>query len=168
MTMLEWGALGELIGGIDIIVSLIYVALQIKQNTDTLKLSTIHNTAEDLADIYLVPAQNNELADIFFRGMQDLNTLDAIERLRLYSYYHKFFRTMENVHYQFSHGALEPGQFKGITNQFVFLISLPGGLVYWQERRRWYNDDFQTYLDAELAAYDRQHEEIKFAGTVNN
>jgi len=30
MTLLEWGAIGELIGGVAIIVSLIYVGLQIK------------------------------------------------------------------------------------------------------------------------------------------
>ena len=68
MTLMAWGALGELIGGIAIIVSLIYVGLQIKQNTDALKLSTVRNTAEDLADLYLVPAQNSELADIFFEA----------------------------------------------------------------------------------------------------
>ena len=32
MTLLEWGALGELIGGIAIIVSLIYVGRQLKQS----------------------------------------------------------------------------------------------------------------------------------------
>jgi len=80
MTLLEWGALGELIGGIAIIVSLIYVGLQIKQNTDTLKLSTIHNTMEDFADLYLFPAENSEFADIFFRGLQDINTVPAKTR----------------------------------------------------------------------------------------
>ena len=32
MTLVEWGALGELIGGVAIIVSLIYVGVQIKDS----------------------------------------------------------------------------------------------------------------------------------------
>ena len=96
MTLLEWGAIGELIGGVAIIVSLIYVGLQIKQNSYALKLSTAQNTVEDMADLYLYPAQNGELADIFFRGLQDLDAVEGSDRLRLYGFFHKFFRTYEN------------------------------------------------------------------------
>ncbi len=156
MTLLEWGALGELIGGIAIIVSLIYVGLQIKQNTETLKLNTIHNTAEDMADLYLVPAENSEFADIFFRGLQDIHALEGIDRLRFYGFLHKFFRTYENVHYQFTRGALEAEPFKGITKQFIFVTSTPGGQVYWPERKSWYNKEFQAYVDRELASPDRE------------
>jgi len=163
MTLLEWGALGELIGGIAIIVSLIYVGLQIKQNTDTLKLSTIHNTMEDFADLYLFPAENSEFADIFFRGLQDINALESVDRLRLFGYFHKFYRTCENSHYQFTRGALESEPFKGITDQFVFITSMPGAQFYWQERKSWYSEEFQAYLDRELASPDR--EIIKLAGT---
>ena len=34
MTIIEWGAIGELLGGIAIIVSLIYVGIQIKHSTN--------------------------------------------------------------------------------------------------------------------------------------
>ena len=163
MTLLEWGALGELIGGIAIIVSLIYIGLQIKQNAFALKLSTAHSTLEDLADVYLFPAQNSEIADIFFRGLQDINALEGVDRLRFYGYLHKFYRTFENTHYQFTRGALESESFKGITKQFLFITLMPGGQVYWQERKSWYSEEFQAYLDRELAAPDQ--EVFKLAGT---
>ena len=146
MTLLEWGALGELIGGIGIIVSLIYVGLQVKQNTAALQVSTVHDTMEDFADLYLVPAQNREFADIFFKGLQDISALEGVDRLRFYSYLHKFFRTSENAHYQFTHGALEAKPFKGIANQYIFLTSMPGTQVYWQERKSCYNEEFR-YVD---------------------
>lgn len=66
MTLFEWGALGELVGGVAIIVSLIYVGLQIKQNTNALKLNTAHNTVEELADLLLNPAQHADLATYSF------------------------------------------------------------------------------------------------------
>ena len=163
MTLMEWGALGELIGGVAIVVSLIYVGLQIKQNTNALKLSTAHDATTDMADLNLLPAQHPEFADIFFRGLQDINALKGSERLTLYGYFHKFFRTYENTYYQFTHGALESGPFKSITKQYIFLTSLPGAQVYWQERKSWYNEEFQAYLDRELTSPDR--EIFKMAGT---
>ena len=162
MTLLEWGALGELIGGVAIIVSLVYVGLQVKQNTDTLKLSTVHNTAADCADLYMVPAQNSELADICFRGLQDIDTLEEVYRLLFFGYLNKFFRTYENAHYQFTRGALEPKPFNGVSKQFMSVISMPGVQVYWQERMSWYNEDFQAHVDLALTSPDR--EDFKLAG----
>ena len=40
MTIQDWGAVGEIIGGIAIIISLIYVGLQIRQNTKATKVAT--------------------------------------------------------------------------------------------------------------------------------
>ena len=154
--MVEWGALGELVGGIAIIVSLVYVGIQVKQNTKVLRLNTAHNTTEDLADLYLIPAQNSEIANIFFQGIQDIDALQGVERLRFYGYLHKFIRTYENAHYQFSSGALESGSFNGITEQFIFVTSLPGGQAYWEERKSWYNENFRSFVDRKLASPDRE------------
>ena len=156
MNILEWGALGELIGGIAIIVSLIYVGIQVKQNTVALQLRTAHNTTEDLADLYLIPAQNGEIANIFFHGVQDIDALIGVDRLRFYGYLHKFIRTYENAHYQYSRGALESDSFRGITKQFIFVMSLPGGQAYWEERKSWYKEDFQWFIDSEIASPERE------------
>ncbi len=133
-----------------VIVSLIYVGIQIQQNTDTLKLSTAHNTAEDFTSIYLLLAECGEMADIFYRGLQDPETLESVERLRFYAYFHKFFRTFENAYYQFTRGALEAEPFEGITQQLLILKTLPGVQTYWQDRKDWYNKTFQEYVDSEI------------------
>ncbi len=163
MSLLEWGALGELIGGVAIIISLIYVGLQIRQNTIAQKLSTAHRISEDLADLYLMPAASDDMADIFIRGLTDIDAVEGTDRLRFYGYLHKFFRTNENAHYQFTHGALESQAYEGISEQFRFIASTPGGRVYWQDRRSWYNDNFRDYVESLIATSDG--EALKLAGT---
>ena len=163
MTLLELGALGELVGGVAIVISLIYVGLQIKQNTNAQRLSTAHRISEDLADLYLTPASSNDLADIFMRGLTEIDALDGTDRLRFYGFLHKFFRTNENAHYQFTHGALESEAYEGITEQFRFIASTPGGRIYWQDRRSWYSGRFQDYVDTLIAMSDG--ESMKLAGT---
>ena len=109
-----------------VIVTLSYVGVQIRQHTDALRVSTAHNTAEDFSATYLLMAERGELADILFRGMQNLEALEPVERLRFYAYFHKFFRAVENAHYQFTRGALEAQPFEGISQQLALLKTLNG------------------------------------------
>ncbi len=146
-----------------VIVTLIYVGIQIKQNTDTLKANTAHNTAEDFSALYLILAERGEVANIFLRGAQDFEALESVERLRFYAYFHKFFRTFENAYYQFTRGALEAEPFEGIIQQFVLLTSLPGVQTYWQDRKNWYNKTFQAYVDSEIMPTEVKG--FKLAGT---
>ena len=156
--------IAEISAAVLVIVSLIYVGIQIQQNTDTLKLSTAHNTAEDFSAPYLLIAERGEVADIFLRGMQDIEALEPVERLRFYAYFHKFFRTYENAYYQFRRGALEADPFEGLTQQLVMLKSLPGVQTYWQDRKDWYNKKFQEYVDNEIMPIEGK-ESYKLAGT---
>ncbi len=48
MTISEWGAIGELIGGIAIIISLIYVGIQVKHSTQTAEAAA----AQSFADVH--------------------------------------------------------------------------------------------------------------------
>lgn len=46
MTIQDWGALGEMIGGAAIIVSLIYVGVQLKQGNRETKAATLQATLD--------------------------------------------------------------------------------------------------------------------------
>lgn len=156
MSLVEWGALGELVGGVAIIVSLIYVGIQIKQNTMAQRLNTSHQISEDLADVYLFPSSSEDMARIFIDGLSKEHALKGPEHMRFYGYLHKFLRTMENAYYQYRHGALEWHAFEGVTRQFQFIVSTPGGQQYWRERGHWYNDEFKAYVDDLIATDDQQ------------
>jgi hypothetical protein len=164
MSLDQIANIAEISAAVLVIVSLIYVGIQIQQNTDTLKLSTAHNTAEDFSAPYLIIAERGEIADIFLRGMQDIAALEPVERLRFYAYFHKFFRTYENAYYQFRRGALEAEPFEGLTQQLVMLTTLPGLQAYWQDRKFWYNKTFQEYVDNEIMTVE-VNKDYKLAGT---
>ncbi len=68
MTMLEWGALGELIGGIAIIGSLIYVGIQIRQNTRAVRGSTLHKVTDFWGALFLRLAEP-EVAQAYAAGL---------------------------------------------------------------------------------------------------
>ena len=80
-----------------------------------------------MSEIYLLPATNESVHNVFYFGLQNFDELDDPDRIRLYSYLHKFCRTAENLHYQFLHRALDGDIFGGLSKQFIAIMSLPAG-----------------------------------------
>ncbi len=151
MTIQDWGALGEMIGGIAIIISLIYVGLQVKQATKAVRLNTAHDVAEDCRGIYALIAQDVAIADIWLRGLTSIETIQGAERTQFYSLLHTFFRAFDNAHYQMSEGALDKRQWESMAQQFFWLKDFPGMLEYWRERKFIFSKEFQDYFDREVA-----------------
>jgi hypothetical protein len=69
MTLASLANVGEFLGGIAVIVSLVYVALQIRQNTKTIRGSTLQQNTDFWGDLFLQLAQP-ELAHVYSTGMQ--------------------------------------------------------------------------------------------------
>ena len=62
MTIQEWGAIGELIGAVAVVASLVYLAVQIRQNTRQLSLSM---QATELAAFERNVAAGNHVREMF-------------------------------------------------------------------------------------------------------
>ncbi len=73
MTLLEWGALGELIGGIAIIVSLIYVGRQLKQSNSMARSAVRQEISSELnfwaTSIACSPSLGETLTKVHFEDL---------------------------------------------------------------------------------------------------
>ena len=65
MTLQDLGSLGEFIGAIAVVISLVYLAAQIRQNTRALHSSSYAQSAEQLWLVNLAIAQDRDLARIW-------------------------------------------------------------------------------------------------------
>lgn len=150
MNLEQASNIGDLVASVTVIISLIYLAQQIKQNTDEMKLNAARNATKDLSEFLMLPAGSEDFADIFVRGFNDFANLKSLEQVRFFAFMHKYFRTAEATLFQFNRGALDPDLFDGHSHQFFSLTSLQGARHYWNERRSWYSKAFQEYVDLGL------------------
>ena len=79
MTLDDLGNLGDLVGGIGVIATLIYLALQIRQNTTALRTSFYGQAAEPVWNLGALLTENKAMARIFRVGAQDPAQLDEDE-----------------------------------------------------------------------------------------
>lgn len=72
-------AIGEVLGASAVFVTLVYLALQIRQNTAAVATATYESTMTGFNDINVVVASEPALASLLDRGCQNPDSLDAAE-----------------------------------------------------------------------------------------
>ncbi len=80
--MLNWeaiAAVGQLVGALAVLITLIYLAVQIRQNTAAVATATYESTMTGFNDINVVVASHPELASLLDRGCQGQDSLSAEE-----------------------------------------------------------------------------------------
>jgi hypothetical protein len=76
------GHLGELIGGLALIASLLYVAVQIRQNTASVRLQVEQAIKRDQIEMRRSIIENPELGDLLVKAIADFDSLSPAERVR--------------------------------------------------------------------------------------
>lgn len=79
MTIQELGSLGELIAAIATVVTLIYLATQIRHNNKALAESTSGAINASYASINSRISSDEQFAELFVRGRQDIRSLSPVE-----------------------------------------------------------------------------------------
>jgi len=79
MSIQDLGALGEMVAAIATIATLIYLAIQIRQNNRNLQESTSASVNQGWASINSRLSGNEQLPEIFIRGREDLEALNPVE-----------------------------------------------------------------------------------------
>jgi hypothetical protein len=80
------GAIGEVVGGVAVIATLLYLAIQIRQNAQSVRNAASLSVNEGLAEINRRLSNDAEFADLWLRGLKDYRGLTNVERARFAAY----------------------------------------------------------------------------------
>ena len=156
--------IGQTIAAIAVIISLIFLVIGVRQNTNAIKLNTLHDVKETFREVNLVWAENGDLAEIMFLGFQDLDNLSGAKKVRFYSALHNLFLGYENLYYQKLDGALDPKHWSGMYQHMIDALNVSGLKGYWEDRKHWFTQDFQNFIDKEVIPTP-PHPSYKLVGT---
>ena len=127
MSIIELGALGEFLGSIGVIATLIYLAIQIRQNTHSLdegrKLATAQ-AYQARASLVEESQRENVHSDYWPSLMvkYDEGGLDALspeERRRYRAFVQVIITRLDNLHYQYQQGFLDEEFYQSGFNALV-------------------------------------------------
>lgn len=143
-TLAAWG---EFIGGIAVVVSLIYLASQIRQNSKLLRASTASASVSGVNDQSSLIVQDPEVARIFWDGLEDRSSLSESDRRRFDALIGMQLSAL-NQEYQFAaDGVIGSTVWSSRTRGYRRVLQQPGMRQWWNEWRDVYGDEFGEFVD---------------------
>jgi len=150
MDISYYANLAEILGTAAIVVSLIYVAVQIRQNTRATKLTTAQNVFHDLREATAIVATDQEMASIYVKAMKDVASLSPAEKHRVYMFLNITYRVYENAFYQNKQGALDAYVWEGVVANLSIAHETPGHRAFWRDRKKIFSTEFQDFCENEI------------------
>ena len=146
MTLQDWGALGELLGGLAVLITLVYLARQIRQNTAMITAQAVQASVDATQRVLLFRAEHPELRAIL-RKARGAEELDSDETEVLASYLQASFM---NFQARLQHNTR--GVFDESVNQSYELILFdylqqPYVQRWWSFAKSLYGEDFRQHCD---------------------
>ena len=149
ITLEQFNYIAEIVASVAVIASLIYVAVQIRQNTSTNKLIAAQNLSHGVRDGTAIAAANSDLADIHLRGMKDVESLSPPERHQFYMYLNNTYRVYESALYQHTQGVVDEPVFTAIIGNMHIAMKTLGYQAFWRERKSIFSKEFQDYYESD-------------------
>ena len=107
MDLMELGAVGELVGGVAVIASLIFVGIQIRSNTRTLRATSTYEAVHAWVEINDQLASNPELGTAVYRWLYGSGDLDDRATMLVNYWRRGFLQRTEAQYVLFKAGLME-------------------------------------------------------------
>src|SRR3954467_1665125 len=148
-------AISQLAAALVGIPSLIYLAIQIREQTKERRQSAVHALTEQWGDLMESLHDNAETAAIFLRGMQSFADLDAVSKLRFSAFFNRLINVFEGMYFSHCQGILTESSWRAVERTMSDLIAYPGVQQWWETRRHWHTEEF-SHVVGELIAKENK------------
>ena len=139
-------AISEVIGIVFVVFSLMYVATEVRQNTNALRSSANAAAISSIRDWNRDLIANTNLTKIFRKGVEDMSALNEDELSQFIMVMQNMMKTFEDMHYNYKKQIMDPSIWKGWENLGRIYFTSPGVRQYWSERYQIYSIEFQEWV----------------------
>ena len=141
-------AIGQLLGALAVVISLIYLAREVRSNARETRRAAMRSTLDSLNRFALQITGNADLAELRNRGFHDFESLEGTDRSRFDSYMHAMFRTAEDAYYQHLDGHLDPHRWRGFEAVLRDVNARPGVQAWWHSHSHYFGgEEFAKFIN---------------------
>jgi len=147
MNLSDLANLGQIIGAIAVVISLIYLALQIRQNTKAVRSSAIENLVHSLAATAQAAVENEHMVPLMLKANAEPDSLTEEERVRMHFWFIMTFRRFEGVYFQRDLGLVDAAVTEGFERSHLSILASKSGKVWWANAKEIFNSGFVSYVE---------------------
>ena len=144
------GAIGEIVGAVVVVLTLGYLAVQMRQNTRAVRVASFHQVADSFSAVSLAVVQDPTLVSLLMRVSVNPENLAREEHARLTFFLLTLFRRAESMFFHSEQGTLQRESWHGIRATLADGLSTSLTQRWWSENAHRFNPAFRAYVEAEL------------------
>lgn len=145
-------AIGQVVAAIVVIVSLMYLARQLRDNTKAMLAAAYHANVANTVAIITPLVTDPEYARFVQQCMKDPSSVSELDQFRWHSRLLMSFRHYDNLFYQYRLGCLEEGQWKGYEATLDGWLQYPGYRSWFEKNKQIVSEDLRVLVSAKIAA----------------
>ncbi len=150
MPLEQLANIAEVFGMLVVAITLVFLTVQMRQHTKAVHATTTHAVHDQTMKLYKSLSTDASLADLWVRGMHDPVSLSATETARFIAYWHASILPMQNWFYQWREGVLDEAFWSSWSKVITDVYQMPGFKHFWQQRNKYFSDEFRNYMETEL------------------
>lgn len=143
MTLEQVFFASQSIAAVGVVASLIFVGLEVRNNSKAVRSGTAQRVHENYADWYLTLACNPSTMAIGAKGLADFNGLSPDEKPVFVFMFMAFMSHAQNTFHQWRDGHLQPELWVAWESLTFSLLHTPGGAAFWRERDYIFSKEFR-------------------------
>ena len=140
------GAVGEIVGASFVLVTLIYLSIQIRNNTNEVQTENVHRVTDSFNELNMLVAANESLTELWCRGMADYDDLSDTEKARFGFMWLSAFRIYDSLYYQIKRGTGDKELWIAELDTLKWLFSSPGTRAWWRQQQFALSPGFRDYI----------------------
>ena len=145
------GAVGEILGAIAVIATLIYVATQVKDSARAARSAAVTDATSAMQAFYQELGSNPQACELFLEGLMNPESLSKQAQYQYLMMLHSWFLGCQRSFFLAQEGTLASGLRDSIATAIVAVNHLPGTHLYWRQRKTFFQPEFVDWIEALLA-----------------
>ena len=142
--------IGELIAAVAVIISLIFVGIEIQQNNSIQRQQATRNLSRDWSDA-ISSYQDPNLACLFIRLGNDRANITAQEATQIEAALWRIYKVYEQLHYQYEQGMVDESVWNGFRRLMLTEASFEPFRVWWGGYQATFSPRFRNFLSTMMA-----------------
>lgn len=146
----DLASLAEIIGAFAVVVSLIYVGIQVNDSNRAIRSAAVNDANVSVQSWYLEIGAS-DYAYQWYDTLMSEEAESPQEEFRFMMSFHGVYLGFQNSYLMVEEGTLDPELVDGLTNAVVAVKDTPGFKRYWRQRRGMLHPRFVQYVEAQVA-----------------
>ena len=146
MTLEAWANVADIVGGIGVVASLIYVGIQIRDSNRVNQANARHSISEFVLQISMFNAEHAERLATLEEKAQDGTPLTTGEESFRFWNHTNFMLHAETYFHHHESGLMPAGHWDGYVRFVEGYSTSPGFVEYWQELGPAYSRNFYNWM----------------------